>query len=149
MRRGIWLAAFILPLSGCYVAPPGSGYAPQPGYGSPGYGYGAPAYAPPGYPPPYDAYSGYNYDNGAPVIVEGGVSVPLVLFGGEWGYYDRDRHFHRAPDNVRRDIETRRASGNFRPNPGPPGGGGAQSWHGQPNGPAAFRSGATSPGRPS
>lgn len=125
MGRKIWLAAVILPLSGCYVPPSGPAYAPQPGYGSPGYGYGygAPAYGSPG----YDPYSSYSYDNGEPAIVEGGVSVPLVLFGGEWGYYDHDRHFHRAPDSVSRDIENRRAFGNGRPipgsfNPGPPGG---------------------------
>ena len=149
MGQKIWLAAFILPLSGCYVPPSGPAYAPQPGYGSPGYGYGAPAYGSPGYPPPYDPYSSYSYDNGAPAIVEGGVSVPLVLFGGQWGYYDHDRHFHRAPDNVGRDIENRRASGNFRPNPGLPGGGGPQPWHGQPNGQAAFHPGGPPPGQPS
>jgi hypothetical protein len=151
MGRKIWLAAVILPLSGCYVPPSGPAYAPQPGYGSPGYGYGygAPAYGSPG----YDPYSSYSYDNGEPAVIDGGVSVPLVLFGGEWGYYDHDRHFHRAPDGVSRDIENRRAFGNGRPvpgsfNPGPPGGGGQQPWHGQPNGSAAFHPGGPPPGQP-
>jgi hypothetical protein len=145
MGRKVWLAALFLPLSGCYVPQQGPGYAPQPDYGAAGYG--TPAYASPGYPPGYDPYSSYNYDNGAPMIVEGGVSVPLVLFGGEWGYYDHDRHFHRAPDNVRRDIESHRASGNFRPNPGPSGGGGPQPWHGQPGGQAGFHPGGPPPGQ--
>jgi hypothetical protein len=139
MRRGVWL--LILPLCGCYAAQPGVGYAPQPAYG-----YGSPAYVSPGYPPAYDPYSGYSYNDGAPEIIEGGVSIPLVLFGGQWGYYDRDRHFHRAPDNVRRDIESHRGYGNFRPNPGPRGGGGPQPWHGQPNGQAAFRPAGPPPG---
>jgi hypothetical protein len=34
-----------------------------------------------------------------------------VLLGGEWGYYDRDRHWRRAPEDVHRRMEDRRAGG--------------------------------------
>jgi hypothetical protein len=100
-HSAIALAALLLPLGGCYVEP--AGYA-QPGY------------PPPAYPPPYGypapAYpGGYDYNNGAPVIMEGGVAVPLVLLGGAWGYYDSERRWHGAPENVRRDLEQRRAAG--------------------------------------
>ncbi|MFL5256772.1 MAG: hypothetical protein ACJ8AI_28535 [Rhodopila sp.] len=79
MQRDLALMVLLLPLSGCEV-PPG-----------PTYEYGAPEYPPPGYVP--DAYGeavypGFSYNNGSPVITEGSVSMPLVLLGGEWGYYD-------------------------------------------------------------
>src|ERR1700734_1687672 len=93
MRRGLWLVSLMLPLAGCYVAPsdPEYGYA-QPGYPSPPSGYPPPGYPPPAYPPgayapaPYDPNAGtyapgYGYNGGAPVIVEGGMAMPLVLFG--------------------------------------------------------------------
>ncbi|MDR3529551.1 MAG: hypothetical protein P4L90_03185 [Rhodopila sp.] len=118
MRRGFVLAGLLLPLSGCYVPPQGPvyGYA-QPGY-PPAADYG---YAPQGYPPggaqpaPYDpygaAYPGYSYNDGAPTIIEGGITVPLVLLGSEWGYYDSERHWRRAPEGVSRRLEQQRAAG--------------------------------------
>jgi hypothetical protein len=117
MRRAIWLAALLLPLGGCYVEPAGPTY----GYGPPGY--------PPGPPPTYDPYGvgypGYSYNGGAPTYMDAGVAVPLVLFGGQWGYYDHDRHWHRAPDQVSHDLEGRRGGGGqFHSNGAPAGGGG-------------------------
>jgi hypothetical protein len=105
MRRRLWLAPLLLAVSGCYVAP-----------ADPNYGYAPPPYQPGGYPPPpYEpyagAYPGYSYNNGAPMFFDGGAAVPLVLFGGEWGYYDRDRHWHHAPEGVARDLEAHRAGG--------------------------------------
>lgn len=92
-----------------------AGYA-QPGYAQPGYpppGYSQPAYPQPGYPPPdanpYTAYPGYSYNDGAPVFIEDGAPMPLIFFGGEWGYYDHDRRWHRAPEGVSRDLSNRRA----------------------------------------
>lgn len=98
MYRGFWLAVLLLPVGGCYVTPSDTGYA-QPGYPPPGYPNGG--YA----PDPYAAYPGYNYNDGAPTIVEGGAPVPLVLYGGEWGYYDSGRRWHRAPEGVSRDLQ--------------------------------------------
>jgi hypothetical protein len=154
MRRELWIAAILLPLGGCYAPA-------DPGYAQPGYGYGQPGYAQPGYPPPgypaggyapspYDqgapVYPGYSYNGGEPTYVDGGVSVPLVFFGGEWGFYDHERHWHHAPDRVSHDLEAHRAGGgqfhpnavprgesNFQPRPGQPGG--------QPDGRAVFRPG--------
>ena len=148
MRHTLWLAAILLPVGGCYLPPatPEYGYA-QPGYAAPGYdqpGYEQQGYEQPAYPQgaydPYAGYPGYSYNNGAPVIVESGVPTPLVFFGGEWGFYDHDRHWHRAPDHVSRDLDSRRGGGG-PPNPGPrpdsfhdgrpPGG---DPYHGQPHG---------------
>jgi hypothetical protein len=128
MRRVLWLASLLLPLGGCYVAPAGAGYENAP-----------PGYPPAGYsPPPYDpyasAYPGYSYNGGSPTFLEGGVAVPLVLFGGEWGYYDHGRHWHRAPEGVSRNLEAHRAGANMAPRPEP----GHQQRPGQP-GPAAYR----------
>lgn len=123
---------------------PGYGYAqpgypapggPQPGYPAPGYpppgdiqggyspsGYPPPGYAAPGYPPagydPYgNGYPGYSYNGGAPTFaVDGGV-VPLVLVGGAWGYWDHGHAWHRAPDEVSRNLERQRAGG-FSPGGG-------------------------------
>jgi hypothetical protein len=152
------LAVILLPLGGCYLPPatPAYGYA-QPGYGQPVYGqevyeqqaygqpaYGQPEYAQPGYPPggyvPYAGDPGYSYNNGAPVIIESGVPTPLVFFGGQWGFYDHDRHWHHAPDHVSHDLDAHRTGGQFHPNGGPgpsfhdghPGNGAA--YHGQPHG---------------
>lgn len=132
MRRGLWLVSLLLPLGGCYVTPPATGYGyPPPGYPPGSYpppGYAQPGYPPPGYPSggyppaPYDpyaaAYPGYSYNDGAPTFLDGGIAVPLILFGGEWGYYDRDRHWHRAPEGVTHDLEAHRAAGGgqFHPN---------------------------------
>ncbi len=91
MRHGLALMALLLPLAGC-VVPPG-------GYGDDG-----------GYP-------GYSYNGGSPSYVVGGVRQPLVYYGGSWGYYDSNRRFQRAPDNVHRHLETRHPAGGggYRP----------------------------------
>jgi hypothetical protein len=78
-----------------------------------------------------------------------GAAVPLVVVGGSWGYYDAYRGWHRAPDQVNRDIERQRAGAAVyhpgaeahpqgRP-PAAPGGypqarpaGGPDPYHGQP-----------------
>nr|WP_294524835.1 hypothetical protein [uncultured Rhodopila sp.] len=91
MRHGFVLAALLVPLGGCYLPP-----QPAPAYGYAAPGYQQPEYAPDPYAAPVDP--GYGYDAGAPVIMEGGAAVPLVLFGSEWGYYDHERHWRRAPD---------------------------------------------------
>ncbi len=115
MRQALWLAPLLVPLAGCYMPAGDYGYgaAQQP------YGYAQP------YPQPYDPYAaapGYSYNDGAPVIVEGGASVPLVFFGGEWGFYDRERRWHRAPEHAYRDLERRRESGaHFHPDAMPRG----------------------------
>jgi hypothetical protein len=88
MRRAIWLASLLLPLIGCYGEPAGPGY----GYGPPGYPPGPPPQA---YDPYGGGYPGYSYNGGAPVYLDAGVAMPLVLLGGEWGYYDHGRHWHR------------------------------------------------------
>jgi hypothetical protein len=128
MRHGLVLAALLLPLGGCYVAPP-----PQPAYGyaapsgppPSGYGYNAPAGPPPGYAPeaypqaayapgydPYgDADPGYTYNGGAPTMIVAGAVVPLVVVGGAWGYYDGHHGWHRAPDQINRDIARQRDDG--------------------------------------
>ena len=115
MRHGFTLAALLLPLSACYVAPP---YG-QPGYGYAQPGYAQPAYAQPGYPgAPTDAYGnvypGYAYNDGSPTLFVEGATEPLISFGGAWGYYDGRHEFHRAPDAVGRHLEQQRASGGFR-----------------------------------
>jgi len=134
MRPGFLLAALLPPLGGCYAPPPGPagyaqpGYPPAYGYAQPGYpppdaqpGYPPPGYPPPGYPPPgYPApasdpygnfYPGYSDNDGAPTLVVEGTATPLILFGGGWGYWDSDRHWHRAPDQVARHLEQQRAAG--------------------------------------
>jgi|GEM_PF-2812475 len=119
MRRGPIFAMMMLPLAGCVPVPGGpgyGGYAPAPYQG----GYEQPGYPPPAYGYQGDAYSGYAYNDGAPYIVEEGVTLPLIFFGGAWGYYDRDRHFRRAPKNVYRDLQARH-----------PGGSGARVFNGQ------------------
>ncbi len=100
MRLGFALAALLLPLAGCVVPPQpvGYGYVPQPV----GYGYA---------PQPEYGYPGYAYNNGAPTLVVEGATVPLIYFGGSWGYYDGYRQFHRAPDNVYRQLEQRHPGG--------------------------------------
>jgi hypothetical protein len=151
MRRQVWIAAVLLPLTGCYAPPgdPGYGYAqpayPPAGYPGPEYppGYAAGGYAPAPYESDAGIYPGYSYNGGQPTYIDGGIAVPLVLFGGEWGYYDHERHFHHAPDRISRDLETRHAGGGgqFRPNAGPRGEPNFQPRQVQPGGPAAFRPG--------
>lgn len=69
---------------------------------------------------PYTAYPGYSDNGGAPTIIEGGAVMPLVLFGGEWGYHDSERRWHRAPEGVSRHLEER-GGGQFHPNAAPRG----------------------------
>jgi hypothetical protein len=118
MRRGVVLAALLLPLGGCYAPPSGPPSYAQPGYPppSPGYGYAQP---PPGYQPgSYDesgnVYPGYNENGGDPTLLVGGAVVPLIVFGGGWGYWDSRHNWHRAPDAVSRHLEERREAGGFR-----------------------------------
>ncbi len=115
MRGHVVLAALLLPLSGCYVAPQGPAYV-QPGYPA---GYVQPGYA----SGPYDAYGsdypGYSYTDGSPTRFVDGSVMPLVMFGGSWGYYDRGHSWHRAPDALSHRLEQQRAMGGpFRPNGG-------------------------------
>jgi hypothetical protein len=127
-RRELWLATLLLPLGGCYATPaPGYGFVPPgypPGeYAQPGYppgGYAQPGYPSGGYAPPpsdpYAAYPGYGGGDGPPTYIEGGVAVPLVLYGGEWGFYDSGRHWHRAPEGYSHHLQERRdAGGEFHP----------------------------------
>ena len=122
MRRGLTLAALLLPLAGCYVPPGGEyGYA-QPGYEQPGYG--QPAYGQPAYDDQSDVYPGYSYNDGSPTIIVEGAPMPLIFFGGAWGYHDRYRQFHRAPDPVWRQLERQHPRGyGERPYEGPRSGG--------------------------
>jgi hypothetical protein len=111
MRRGLVLAALLLPLTGCYVAQPGPGYA-QPGYpAAVGYGYAQPGYPPAAYDPYGNVYPGYSDNDGDPTLFVDGAVMPLVLFGGGWGYYDGRHNWHRAPDAVSHHLEQRGASG--------------------------------------
>jgi hypothetical protein len=108
MRRTFRFLPLLLPLAGC-LPPPGDA-----GYGAPQY-YGYPQGYPPGYAPG-GGYPGYSYNDGVPSIAEGGVSLPLVFFGGEWGYYDHERRWRRAPEHIERDLERRRSEGaHFHP----------------------------------
>ncbi len=118
MRRELWIVAALLLLSGCDVPQDGGYGYDQPSYSPGGYfpgGYPQPGYMQPGYS---GAYPGYSYNDGAPIIVDGGMTAPLVQFGGQWGYYDRDRHWHHAPDRVSRDLDAHRGNGagQFHPN---------------------------------
>jgi len=91
MCRALFIFAMLLPLAGCYV-PPG-----QPD--------------PYGYVPPYAAYqadpdAGYVDNGGAPYMYYEGSRMPLIVVDGAWGFYDRDRRFHRAPDSDERNRRT-------------------------------------------
>lgn len=53
-----------------------------------------------------DGTDGIAYVGGEPTAVIDGQTVFLVLAGAAgWGYYDRDRHWHDAPDSLRRHLE--------------------------------------------
>jgi hypothetical protein len=124
MRRGLTLAALLLPLTGC-VVPPAPNY---------GYGYVQPGYPAPGYVDQGDYYPGYFYNDGAPYMIVEGAPMPLIFFGGSWGYYDGYRRFHRAPDSVWQHLESRH-----------PHGSGVRLFEGRPEGP---RPGDRPQGRP-
>lgn len=94
MKRGIVVLALLLPICGCVVQPAPVGYAPAP------YGYGGPVSA------PVEVYPGYSYNNGAPTLLVEGAVLPLIYFGGGWGYYDRYHHFFRAPGPVAAHLES-------------------------------------------
>jgi hypothetical protein len=152
MRRALWLLPVLLPLGACYEPPSNGNYGyAQPGYPQPGYppaGYAQPGYPPPTYEgytavqsDPYgEAYPGYSYNDGAPTFLDAGVTVPLVFFGGAWGYYDHTHHWHRAPDRVARDLDTRRRDGDWHRGGGDPVhfNPALQPRPGQPGGQAAF-----------
>ena len=116
MRHGLTLAALLLlPLTGCVVPPQPLGYGY--GYAQPGYPGG---YAQPGYPGAYPqadyGYPGFAYNDGSPTLFVEGAAVPLIFFGGGWGYYDRDRNWHRAPDRVEHGLNQRFPGGaGYRP----------------------------------
>ena len=120
MLRALTLAALLLPFAGCY-APPGAGYVD--GY-SP-----QPDYQPQPYADSQYGYAGYDYNGGSPYMSYEGASVPLIYYGGYWGFYDHDRRFRHAPDSVGRLLESRH-----------PGGYGANTYGGRsPESPYGFR----------
>jgi hypothetical protein len=87
MRYRLAFAAMLLPLTGCVVPPP----APAP-YGYPG---SYPAAGPQEF-----SYPGYAYNDGSPTYIDGGVTYPLIFYGGGWGYWDGYRRWHGAPGPV-------------------------------------------------
>src|SRR5258708_878251 len=121
MRSPIALMALLLPLSGCVVPPDQVGY---------GYGY-APTGYPGAYAQPDSGYPGYSYYDGSPTLAVEGATVPLIFYGGNWGYWDRGHNWHHAPDNVAHNMNQRYPGGSgwggnpaFHPQGGPPPGGG-------------------------
>jgi len=142
MRYRLAFAALLLPLAGCVVPPDQAGYGygyPQPGY--PG------AYPQPGYPgaypqPDYDN-PGFSYYDGSPTLAVEGATVPLIFYGGGWGYWDGGHNWHRAPEGVARNLNQRFPGGaGYHPwgggQPGRPGGptlGGFPGGPGRPGGP--------------
>ena len=130
MRRDLVLAALLLPLTGCYIPPSGSSDYVQTGY-PPGYSDAQPGYPPPGYPSPGyqpppgvyypddNTYPGYSYNGGDPTMLVEGATVPLILYGGGWGYWDSRHSWHHAPDGISRRLdEQRRSGGGFYRNGG-------------------------------
>jgi len=113
MRRQLALMALLLPLSGCVVPPDQFGY---------GYGYPSPGYAGV-YPQPGYEYSGSPYYDGSPTMAVEGSNVPLIFYGGSWGYWDRGHSWHHAPDNVSHNLNQRYPGSGFHPGAPPPGGG--------------------------
>jgi hypothetical protein len=136
MRFRLAFAAMVLPLAGCVVPPPG-----PPPYG----------YPQPGYPGPYAQqeapYPGYFYNGGSPYFVEGGISFPLIFYGGGWGYWDGYHHWHGAPDAIRRDLDRRHPGGvGYRPYGG--GFGGPRGLRPEGGRPGGYPVGAGRPGGP-
>ena len=154
MRPGLALAALLLPLSGCVVPPQPLGYGygyPQGGYPQGGYpqpAYPQPAYPQAGYPQPGIDYAdqGYAYNDGSPTMVVEGATLPLIFYGGGWGYWDGYHRWHRAPEGVERHLNDRFPGGaGYHPwgggQPGRPEGqrvggypGGGNSWANRPGG---------------
>ena len=132
MRHRFALMALLLPLGGCVVPPDQVGY----GYGYPG-AYPQPGY-PAAYPQPDYGYPGFSYYDGSPTLAIEGATVPLIFYGGGWGYWDNGRRWHRAPEGVERHLDQR-----F------PGGAGYRAWGGGPVGhPEGPRVGAYQGGNP-
>jgi hypothetical protein len=99
MDRALALMGLLLSLGGCVVTP-----------AEPGYGYGQPAY--PGGEAYYDnsnVYPGYSYNSGSPSLFVEGSAMPLTYYQGGWGYWDRERHWHHAPDQVERSLQRHHA----------------------------------------
>src|SRR5271165_5286385 len=138
MRHRLALVALLLPLASCVVPPQPAGYGyyapgaypsgaypsgayPSGAYPSGAYpsaGYSQPGY-PGAYPQPDYGYPGFAYYDDSPTLFVEGAAVPLIFFGGGWGYYDHERRWHRAPEGVERHLSQR-----F------PGGAGYRPWNG-------------------
>jgi hypothetical protein len=135
MRPRFALVALLLPLGGCVVPPEQVGYGYPPAYPQPGYGY------PAAYPQPDYGYPGYSYYDGSPTLAIEGETVPLIFYGGGWGYWDHGHGWHRAPDRVAHNLDQRFPGGSgfhawggsqgVHPAGPPPGSG----WQGHPGGP--------------
>jgi len=113
MRLHFALMALLLPLGGCVVPPDQVGYAPYPGaYPQPGYpgAYPQPGY-PGAYPQPDYGYPGLSYYDDSPTLAIEGATVPLIFYGGSWGYWDSGHGWHRAPDGVARNLNQRYPGG--------------------------------------
>jgi hypothetical protein len=108
--RTLLMSGLLLPLAGCYV--------------------------PPGQPYPY-GYSADDDNGAAPYTYYGGAQVPLIFHGGSWGFYDRDRQFHRTPPPAGRNAQTHR-----------PEGGGGRTYHAPNASQPQFRSAAAPAARP-
>ncbi len=98
MRHGLTLAFLLVPLAGC-VVPPVAPYSSYPG----------------AYPGPYagaeGGYPGYAYNDGSPTLLVEGATLPLIFYGGGWGYWDGYHRWHRAPEGVGRHLEGRYPGG--------------------------------------
>jgi hypothetical protein len=90
MRTKHWLLAPLLALAACTAQPGQNPFA---------------ALATGGF-----AYPGYSEYDGAPTYLDDGVQVPLVIIDNQWGYYDRGRRWHRAPDQLHRHLAARYAA---------------------------------------
>jgi hypothetical protein len=135
MRYRLAFAALLLPLTGCIVAPP-----PPPPYGYP-------------VATPEFGYPGYAYNNGSPTYIDGGVTWPLIFWGGGWGYWDGYHHWHGAPGPVGNWLSGRHPGGvGYHPFGGGPYGRPVGLRGGFPGGPRGYgaggRPGMGGPGRP-